>query len=50
MVFVWGVVRYVLSYTTRDECRVSIRFDSMRWGVCVFGHSVYNDIMIYIVV
>ena len=35
---------YLLSYTTHDEWDVSIRFDSIRWYSCVFGHSVgYHD-------
>ena len=32
MVFVWGVVRYILSYTTRDECRVVGRGDASSDG------------------
>ena len=35
-----------MSYTTRDECHVSIRFDSIRWCVCV---SDIRYIMTYIV-
>ena len=35
MGFVWGVVRYVLSYNMRDECRVVGRgdasSDARRW-------------------